>query len=85
MGDKYFWDNKCEKCGKISEATDQPSSLLYSDICDYCGHTSGLNYVERKKNYVGLEKTEECKCKYCIKNQDKPLLAEQGIIKFKNN
>ena len=19
MGDRYFWDNKCEKCGKISE------------------------------------------------------------------
>lgn len=68
MGNRYFWFKPCPNCKKEMDCADMPSSLLYSEQCDFCEHTSGMEYEEKETLegiVVDFVKTKICKCKAC--------------------
>lgn len=48
MGDRTTTYYPCPNCGKQAEQYDAPSSLIWSNHCDYCGWDDRLNYYEDK-------------------------------------
>ena len=63
MGDRYFWNEDCPKCGVKDgvECYDAPSCYQFSRRCSKCGWSDDLNYFETSPHTLELLTEEEAK------------------------
>ena len=56
MGDRYFWNENCPRCGGIEtvECYDMPSSLMWGRSCSACEWKDDRDYYETEKNTIKL-------------------------------